>query len=304
MNDKKLGRGLDALFVPPKAGSQAPGDTSMMPIDKMRPNPGQPRKTFQDEALRELADSIKSQGIIQPLLVRPLPRENAYQIVAGERRWRAAKLAGLAQVPVFVRQLSDAEVMAAALIENLQREDLNPIEEAEALQSLRESLSLTQDELAGRLGKSRSAVANALRLLQLSTAARKDMQEGRLSAGHGRCLLGIDSAEAAEKLRLRIHSHCLTVREAEEAAAFWRGNNTLPWEEDGQDSPQAPPARTGRKKDARLRALQKRLSADLGCKVSISGDASSGRIALAYTSSNELQSLLERLGVPPQENGQ
>ena len=295
MKDKKLGRGLDALFGAPETKEESTDDKNILHIDELRPNPNQPRKIFQDDALRELADSIKAQGIIQPLLVRPLPNENAYQIVAGERRWRAAKLAGISHIPVFIRQLTDQEVMAAALIENLQREDLNPIEEAEALQALRESLDLTQDELAAKLGKSRSAVANALRLLQLSAAARSDLQEGRLSAGHARCLLGIDSAEATENLRLRIHSHHLTVREAEDAAAYWRGNNALPWEEESHPVRDATVKRS-RKKDARFSSLQKQLSQDLGCKVKISGDASNGRIALVYDSGEALQSLLQKLG--------
>ena len=199
-SSKGLGRGLDALFggSAPKA-EQEPGHetaTNTVPVTALRANPNQPRRHFDEAALRELAESIKSQGIIQPLLVRPLQEENTYQIVAGERRWRAAQMAGLKSVPVFVRQLTDKEVMAAALIENLQREDLNPIEEAEALQALREALELTQEELASRLGKSRPAIANALRLLQLSANARADIQAGRLSAGHARCLLGIDDMHA------------------------------------------------------------------------------------------------------------
>ena len=234
-SSKGLGRGLDALFGGTAPKQEPQGQESavnLMPITALHPNPNQPRRHFDDAALRELADSIKSQGIIQPLLVRPLGSENTYQIVAGERRWRAAQLAGLKEVPVYVRQLSDKEVMAAALIENLQREDLNPIEEAEALQALRDALELTQEELATRLGKSRPAIANALRLLQLSATARADIQAGLLSAGHARCLLGIDAPIASEALRQRILSHKLTVREAEDAAAFWRGHNALPWEQE------------------------------------------------------------------------
>ena len=297
-SSKGLGRGLDALFggTAPKQEPQGQeSSVNLMPITALHPNPNQPRRHFDDAALRELADSIKSQGIIQPLLVRPLGGENTYQIVAGERRWRAAQLAGLKEVPVYVRQLSDKEVMAAALIENLQREDLNPIEEAEALQALRDALELTQEELASRLGKSRPAIANALRLLQLSATARADIQAGLLSAGHARCLLGIDAPNASEALRQRILSHKLTVREAEDAAAFWRGHNALPWEQ--EDTTPQPRAKAPRKKSPQFKTLQMNLCSSIGCKTQVSGDENSGRIAFAYGSREELEQLLQKLGV-------
>ena len=297
-SNKGLGRGLDALFggnAPKQEPQGQESAVNLVPVSSLRPNPNQPRRHFDEAALRELADSIKSQGIIQPLLVRPHGGENTYQIVAGERRWRAAQLADLKEVPVFVRELSDKEVMAAALIENLQREDLNPIEEAEALQALRDALELTQEELATRLGKSRPAIANALRLLQLSAGARADIQAGLLSAGHARCLLGIDNAQASDALRQRIISHKLTVREAEDAAAYWRGHNALPWEE--QDTEPQPRTKTPRKKSAQFKTLQVNLSQSLGCKTQVSGDENSGRIALAYASREELEMLLAKLGV-------
>ncbi len=297
-SSKGLGRGLDALFGGTAPKQEPQGQESavnLMPITALHPNPNQPRRHFDDAALRELADSIKSQGIIQPLLVRPQGGENTYQIVAGERRWRAAQLAGLKEVPVYVRQLSDKEVMAAALIENLQREDLNPIEEAEALQALRDALELTQEELASRLGKSRPAIANALRLLQLSATARADIQAGLLSAGHARCLLGIDAPTASEALRQRILSHKLTVREAEDAAAFWRGHNALPWEQ--EDTSPQPRAKAPRKKSPQFKTLQMNLCSSIGCKTQVSGDENSGRIAFAYGSREELEQLLQKLGV-------
>ena len=297
-SSKGLGRGLDALFGGTAPKQEPQGQESavnLMPITALHPNPNQPRRHFDDAALRELADSIKSQGIIQPLLVRPLGGENTYQIVAGERRWRAAQLAGLKEVPVYVRQLSDKEVMAAALIENLQREDLNPIEEAEALQALRDALELTQEELASRLGKSRPAIANALRLLQLSANARADIQAGLLSAGHARCLLGIDAPIASEALRQRILSHKLTVREAEDAAAFWRGHNALPWEQ--EDTSPQPRGKAPRKKSPQFKTLQINLCSSIGCKTQVSGDKNSGRIAFAYGSREELEQLLQKLGV-------
>ncbi len=296
-NKKGLGRGLDALFGGSEPKREQEAASSTLPVSSLRPNPGQPRRHFDEDALRELAASIKAQGIIQPLLVRPLAGGQSYQIVAGERRWRAAQMAGLDRVPVYIRELSDKEVMAAALIENLQREDLNPIEEAEALQALRDALELTQEELATRLGKSRPAVANALRLLQLSPTAREDLQAGRMSAGHARCLLGIDESAAAEALRLRIQSHGMTVREAEEAAAFWRGNSALPWVEEEKQNRKTAPQKASRKKSPEFKTLQKNLSSALGCAAKISGDENSGRISLNYTNKQELDELLAKFGV-------
>lgn len=300
--NKGLGRGLDALFGGSEPQREINAHSSMLPLTALRPNPDQPRRSFDPESLKELADSIKAQGIIQPLLVRPQSDGTSYQIVAGERRWRAARLAGLTQVPVFVRELSDKEVMAAALIENLQREDLNPIEEALALQGLRDTLELTQEELAARLGKSRPAIANALRLLQLSQAARDDLSAGNISPGHARCLLGVTDADAAESLRQRIISHALTVREAEEAASFWRKNHMLPWQaeknsaDEAQGEKETRP-RAGRKKSPQIRSLQENLSQTLACKTLVSGNEQNGKITLTYASTAELQKLLARLGV-------
>ena len=300
--NKGLGRGLDALFGGSEPQREINAHSSMLPLTALRPNPDQPRRSFDPESLKELADSIKAQGIIQPLLVRPQSDGTSYQIVAGERRWRAARLAGLTQVPVFVRELSDKEVMAAALIENLQREDLNPIEEALALQGLRDTLELTQEELAARLGKSRPAIANALRLLQLSQAARDDLSAGNISPGHARCLLGVTDADAAESLRQRIISHALTVREAEEAASFRRTNHMLPWQaeknsaDEAQGEKEARP-RAGRKKSPQIRSLQENLSQTLACKTLVSGNEQNGKITLTYASTAELQKLLARLGV-------
>lgn len=297
-----LGRGLDALFEgsAPQGAGEAPRN---LPLSALVANPAQPRRAFDEDALEELADSIRQQGIIQPLLVRPLEGGERFQIVAGERRWRAAAKAGLSEVPVYVRDMDEQEAMAAALIENLQREDLNPVEEAQALQALRETLGLTQEGLAARLGKSRPAVANALRLLQLGEAALEDLRQGRISSGHGRCLLGIDAAQAVETLRLRIVSTGMTVREAEEAAAHWRDAGVFPWET------ASPAPESGRKSHAGTRSaapapledLRARLSSALACQVRISGSARKGRITLAYASPEDLRALLERLGLTPEE---
>lgn len=296
---KGLGRGLDALFAGSAVQQESEGPVAEVALKDLHPNPHQPRRRFDADGLQELAASIRMQGIIQPLLVRPLPGGKGYQIVAGERRWRAAQLAGLERAPVYVRQMSEKEVMAAALIENLQREDLNPMEEAEALQALRQALDLTLEELAARLGRSRPSVSNALRLLQLSREARQDLEEGRLTAGHARCLLGVDAAEAAESLRCRIVEHNLTVREAEEAAAYWRGHNALPWDAAAPAPASAPAPRAARKKSQEIKVLQQNLCRSLGCRARISGDENAGRIALPYSSREELDALLLKLGLTP-----
>ncbi len=298
-----LGRGLDTLFssAGPEPAPVSPSEVTQIPLSALFPNPSQPRRHFDKEALEELAASIRAQGIIQPLLVRPKSNSDNYEIVAGERRWRAAKLAGLGQVPVLVRNLSDEEVMAAALIENLQREDLNPIEEAQALQALREQCRLTQEELAARLGKSRPAIANALRLLQLSPQAQEDLQHGRMNAGHARTLLSISEPEAQEQLRLAILQRQLTVREAEAAATQWKTDGTFPWQEASLPSP-APQARpAGRGKSPIIKSLQQLLSREFAVRASVSGSPEKGRITLCYESPEELQSLLSRFGVQPDD---
>lgn len=296
-----LGRGLDALFEGSAQRKAAKEPPTSLPLAALVPNPAQPRRDFADEALAELADSIHQQGIIQPLLVRPLEGTDRFQIVAGERRWRAAAKAGLSEVPVYVRDMDEQEAMAAALIENLQREDLNPVEEAQALNALRVTLGITQEELAARLGRSRPAIANALRLLQLGAAALEDLAHGRISAGHGRCLAGIAEEQAAEALRARILTG-MTVREAEEAAARWHEAGLFPWEEEHGTPPREratrPPA------PAAMESLRQRLSTALACKVRISGDDRKGRITLAYTSPEKLGALLERLGIAPEDEAQ
>ena len=186
-----LGKGLDALFV-----ENDTGDTSSVTlrISEIEPNREQPRKNFDEEALTELADSIRQHGVIQPLLVRPM-ENGTYQLVAGERRWRASRMAGLTEVPVVIKDLSEIEAMELALIENLQRQDLNPIEEAVGFQQLMERYSMTQEQVASRVGKSRPAVANALRLLNLPEQVVAMVQSGEVSPGHARALLKLEDEE-------------------------------------------------------------------------------------------------------------
>lgn len=209
-----LGRGLDALFADNSIEEIASTSAVKLKIMDIEPNRDQPRKIFDEDALAELADSIAKHGVIQPLLVRPMPN-GSYQLVAGERRWRASRMAGLTEVPVVIKELSDDEAMALALIENLQREDLNAIEEAQGIKALMDTLSLTQDEAAERVGKSRPAVANALRLLKLPDSVIALVSDGKLSPGHARALLGFkDEQDIIETADLIIEKG-LTVRDVE-----------------------------------------------------------------------------------------
>lgn len=210
-----LGKGLDAIFHDNARADD--GGAVELNINELEPNRGQPRKEFSEEAMRELADSIAQHGVLQPLLVRPL-LSGGYQIVAGERRWRASRMAGLATVPALIRELTDSEVMQIALIENLQREDLKPLEEAQGYQALMEEFGFTQDEISKSVGKSRPAVTNALRLLNLPEAVRGMLARGDLSAGHARTLLSFKDETAMLAAAKRVVAEGLSVRELEKMA--------------------------------------------------------------------------------------
>lgn len=210
-----LGKGLGALMLENNVDDMV--STSTLPINEIIPNKEQPRKTFDEGALQELADSITVHGVLQPLLVRPL-LSGGYQLIAGERRWRASRMAGLKEVPVIIRELSDSEAMEIAIIENLQREDLNPIEEAEGLQALIDKCDYTQEQVAVSVGKSRPAIANALRLLKLPEEVRQMTKEGEISAGHARALLAFDNQAIMYEVAKRIVSDKLTVRDVERLA--------------------------------------------------------------------------------------
>ena len=204
-----LGRGLDSLF-----DSGLEESSTTLPIMEVEPNRDQPRQDFDETAMAELSRSVAEHGVLQPILVRPVP-DGAYQIIAGERRWRAARAAGLTEIPVVIKELSDEEAMAAALIENLQREDLNPMEEARGYRSLMGEFNLTQDETARRVGKSRSAVANALRLLQLPDAVQELVRDQKLTGGHARALMGLEASADLTDLAQEIAERDLNVRESE-----------------------------------------------------------------------------------------
>lgn len=221
MAEKKkggLGKGLDALFIDNSIEEES-GSPLMLKIYEIEPNRDQPRKDFDEDALNELADSIAEHGVLQPLLVRPMA-DGAYQIIAGERRWRAARMAGLTEVPVLVKEISESEIMELALVENLQREDLNPIEEAEGLQVLMDTYGMTQEEAAKRVGKSRPAVANATRLLALPKKVIELLKDGSISAGHARALLALADDDKIKDLAAEIVKKGLSVRDTERLVKF------------------------------------------------------------------------------------
>ena len=284
-NERGLGRGLGALLGDAALQSQEGGSLSL-PISQVEPSLKQPRKRFEEDSLQDLADSIRANGIIQPLTVRRLS-SGYYQIIAGERRWRAAKLAGLTEVPAVILEADDRKVMELALIENLQREDLNPIEEAGGYKSLMEDYGLTQEEAARRVGKSRSAVANALRLLALPDPVRQLLEEGKLSAGHARAILSVPSGEAQMKLAKKVVADGLSVRQTEALAKRL-----------GEEPRTAPPQKTDDLSIYDL-AAEKDLGARLGRKVHIVRGKRKGKIELEYYNSDDLNALLDLLGQMP-----
>lgn len=293
-----LGRGLDALFKHTIEPLQQ-AEITKLPIRLLIPNPAQPRTVFTESALQELASSIKIHGILQPLLVRPLKQEQdtQYEIIAGERRWRASQLAGLREVPVVVREIEDNDVLALALIENLQREDLNPVEEALALQTLRTQYGLSQDELAKQLGKSRPAIANMLRLLQLSESILHQLREGHITAGHARALLSITEPAQQEQLCSCIIEHNLSVRETEEQAHHWKTHGCFPTTNQLTAEAHPQQQQTRRAKAPELKQWQKRLSESLSVKTRLTGSPSKGKITLSYENPEELTRLLQQLGI-------
>ena len=277
---KRLGRGLAALIgddTSEEAMVQDVRSLRHMPIEMMRASPNNPRKHFAEQDLEELANSIRDKGLLQPIVVRPVA-DGGYEIVAGERRWRAAQRAGVHDVPVLIRELSDGEALEIALIENIQRSDLNPLEEARAYGLLLEQFSYTQQQLAESIGKSRSHIANTLRLLNLPDSVRRQIEEGSLTAGHARALVATDSpAELAD----RIIKLGLSVREAEGLAR----------EAGGTKKP-----RTRPEKDADTRALEKLVSEAIGLKVEIAHKGNAGGVMqISYKTLEQLEDICRRL---------
>jgi len=279
MNQKRkgLGRGLEALL----GGDEAPrGDTlSALPVSRIRPGRYQPRTRMDQEALAELASSIKSQGLIQPVLVRPVDRDR-YELIAGERRWRAAQMAGLQEIPALVREVADESALAMSLIENIQRENLNPMEEAAGLQRLVDEFRMTHEQAADAVGRSRSATTNLLRLLRLAKPVQGMVMEGVLEMGHARALLSLDGARQIEAAN-RIAARGLSVREAEALVGnMQRG--------------QGP--RRERKADRDLLRLEEEVSGRLGTTVEIrTGRKGRGKLIVHYSNLDHLDQLLKKL---------
>jgi ParB family chromosome partitioning protein len=279
MSKRALGRGIDALL---SAESEGQSSATTVPIRAIKISGHQPRKNFSPDALEELARSIQSKGVLQPILVQPSGSE-AYTVVAGERRFRAAKLAGLTEIPVLIRNFSDLERTEIALIENLQREDLSPVEEAQGYKTLIDVGNLTQEEVAQRVGKNRATVANSLRLLRLPEEILEALDKGRLSAGHARALLAVQDETERIKLFRRIIEQDLSVREVEKEAASTQE----------QDSMKAAGDRPKRQtKSVELGALEQRLIERLGTKVNIRGSHTKGKIEISYYSMEDLERLL------------
>ena len=284
-----LGRGLNALLGDPDLQPQSEGSVTL-PISQVEPGLNQPRKRFEPAALADLAESIRVHGIIQPLTVRRLA-SGYYQIIAGERRWRAAKEAGLAEVPAVIIEADDRKVMELGLIENLQREDLNPAEEARGYQSLMEDYGLTQEQVAQRMGKSRPAVANTLRLLALPDDLMKLVEEGQLSAGHARAILGAPTPSLQRQAAKRVVEEQLSVRQTEALVKAL------------QKEKRTKPAPDGADLSLYLGELEKNLSGRLGRKVKIAHRGKKGRIELEYYDSQDLESLLALLQALPGGEG-
>ncbi|MDR0315714.1 MAG: ParB/RepB/Spo0J family partition protein, partial [Treponema sp.] len=258
--------------------------------DKLIPNPGQPRKHFDEAELKELADSIATHGIIQPIIAADAGN-GSYIIIAGERRTRAARLAGLASVPVIIRKYTDQKRLEISLIENIQRTDLNPIEEAAAYKNLMDFSSLSQEEVASRVGKNRSTVANALRLLKLSADVQKSLEQGKISPGHARALLSVNDKKLREKLFQDIIAGELSVREAEKRATALNVAAVNPGGEEGK-----PAAKKSSSPPPEIGAMEEKFIGKLGTKVTIEGDLNKGRIHIEYYSMEDLERLYEILG--------
>lgn len=288
-----LGKGLGALLGDTgRSESQNGRDATLISVDSLRPNRYQPRKYFSTESLEELAASIKAQGVLQPILVRPGYNSDEYELVAGERRWRASKLAGLRHIPAIIRELGDKESLALALIENVQREDLNSLEQAQALQQLQVEFQATQNELAERTGLSRPHIANLLRLLQLPEHLQRDIQEKLYSAGHGRVLAGITSPESQITLRDKIIADDLSVRESERHAAYWKQHGRFGFQARQEQT------KPLNEKNEQMARYEEMVVLKVGLKgVKFRGTEEKGSMTMRYGSRDELARLLGKLGV-------
>jgi ParB family transcriptional regulator, chromosome partitioning protein len=303
---RALGRGLAALIPEAATPGGSPAESAargeaaagmgaipptrsdgllLVGIEEVHPGPHQPRKTFDDERLDELAESIRTQGIIQPLVVRRSPSGSGFELIAGERRWRAAQRAGLHEVPVVVREVAERQAFEMALVENLQRADLNPIEEAEGYQRLFTEFGYTQEALADRVGKDRSTVANALRLLRLPGSVRELVVGGRLAMGHARALLGLDSDAAIDRLARQTVARDLSVRQVEALVRKER-----------QDAATAEPKAAPEPPSPAVRDLSQRLERKLGTRVKlVQADPTRGHLEIHYHSLDQLDGILDKI---------
>lgn len=273
---KSLGMGMDALFTE-NDSEEKPHKT--LRLTEIYPNKEQPRTDFDDEALSTLAESIKQHGVLQPLLVRPMD-SGGYQIVAGERRWRAARMAGLEEVPVFIRKLTDQQTMELALVENLQRENLNPVEEALGYKELMETYGYTQEQVARIVGKSRPAVANSLRILGLDSITLKMVRDGEISIGHAKILAGVEDSTKRAELAQKVKRDLLTVRNLEELVKA----------ESSPKRPKLPP-----KKDVYLKEIELSLAETTGRKVTVNGKNGKGKLEIEFYSEEDLAAIANLL---------
>ncbi|MEG2596803.1 MAG: ParB/RepB/Spo0J family partition protein [Oscillospiraceae bacterium] len=280
-----LGKGLDALFLDNNGDERQDGSALMVRISEIEPNKGQPRKNFDENALAELADSIREHGVIQPLLVRKLDH-GGYQLVAGERRWRASRMIGLDEVPVVVKDLTETEVKELGLIENLQREDLNPLEEAAGYKELMATYGLTQEQVSKRVGKSRSAVANSLRILGLPQQVHSFLASGELTLGHAKALLGLGDEEKIVAAVKEVVSKGLSVRETEKLAS-----------KNGKEEEKKSNAKSRREnKDHFFAEMELAMNEELGRKVEICmNEADTGVLKISFFGKEDLASIAEKL---------
>ena len=287
MNRKALGKGINALIPDfemgvPESHENGPAKNTELLIDEISPNRFQPRKYFDDDKLEELVTSIRGNGVLQPIVVQKV--EAGYELVVGERRWRASKKAGLKKIPAVIREVTDAQALELAIIENIHRQDLNPIEEADAYARLADEFALTQEMIAKRVGKSRTAVANTLRLLKLSRNIKEDLISGKISMGHARALLGLDNAGQMEALRKEIFKQDLTVRQIESRVSRLK------------QSVSKKPVSLVSKKNIFIKDLEKEFERRLGTKVDIKSAKKGGKLVVTYYSDDDLDRIKDLIG--------
>ena len=287
MNRKALGKGINALIPGfemgvPESHENGPAKNTELLIDEISPNRFQPRKYFDDDKLEELVTSIRDNGVLQPIVVQKV--EAGYELVVGERRWRASKKAGLKKIPAVIREVTEAQALELAIIENIHRQDLNPIEEADAYARLADEFALTQEMIAKRVGKSRTAVANTLRLLKLSRNIKEDLISGKISMGHARALLGLDNAGQMEALRKEIFKQDLTVRQTESRVSRLK------------QSVSKKPVSLVSKKNIFIKDLEKEFERRLGTKVDIKPAKKGGKLVVTYYSDDDLDRIKDLIG--------